>query len=238
MSKADTIDMTAVDETLTQIISNWPGLHTTRYSALENALTSSWPSWQETKTGFIPRPSAIADGRDDLEDPTTKFVGETLRGRDFEKLADWEKAYVHAQRVSWGRRHAIEVFNREHAGDIARDTTASFVGVPRFSLSDLNDIPLDRLDPAWRAALIEFCRKIEVVTEEKVRDHNRDLNAESQDRAASDLKSAKAAAKECLFRLGLVSDKEAAERAAVIARIRREAAAFGLELVERKTEGA
>jgi hypothetical protein len=236
MTKSTKVDMSEVDEILAQIVSNWPSLYTTRYDALGNALTSSWPSWQETETGFIPRPSGIADGRDSLEDPTTERVNDILRGRPFETLKAWEQEQVYAARVSWGRRHAIEIFNREHAADIARNTSETFVSVPRFSLSDLDKIPLDRLDPAWRAALIEYCEKIERLSEDKVRDGKRDLNQEAQDRAASDLKSAKAAAKECLFRLGIADGAEIEQRAAEIAKLRAQAYALGLDLVERKGE--
>jgi hypothetical protein len=217
--------MLTVDETLEKLISNWPSLHRSRLTALASIFTGDCDDWSKGYPN-ADRTSGLYS-RDEYE---TKEI--TLDASTAKNHYNTEMLYHLGNR-------AEKTFVRENAALIARTNLGEwneFRYVPSFSEYQLNRIPVEKLTPEWRAALIELCKEILYLREDFVHRNPRGLNAESIERKVTDLKEAQKTAQECLIRLG-EGDKEAEKaRNAAIQKLRFEAEKYGFVLAKIETE--
>lgn len=218
--------MNAVDQVLAKMIYNWPTLYVNRLAALKEVFADG-AQWNKDGSVWL----MALDGASEktVEDEEAAVAEET---KFYDKLADNEEnrrgraTAVATARLRVRERNARYAFIRENA-DVLAVAAGKFDYVPRFSLHALNAIPLDRLSPAWKAALGEFAHAILCFSD---RDMERCKLAHGPNvDYVSRLEEAKVTARECLLRL--YPEKEAANaRREEIERIRREAEKFGLTL--------
>jgi hypothetical protein len=210
----------SVDETLEKMIANWPGLYRSRLSTLYGLFEDAarWVHGQ-------PCGLSALDMRDgDLDRP----LDETLDKHD-------AKYSPNRSRLNQRLDYAKKQFVRANAALIARAEIGEwydFRSVPSFSFYLVNRLPLDTMAPEWRKALIELCQEILRLTEEFARRNRHGYSADTINRQMAGLVSAKAAAQECLIRLGLGDEDAKKARQTLIQKLRFEAEALGLKLVE------
>jgi hypothetical protein len=211
-----------VTQTVCQMIYNWPSITEGRLPALSRVFTCSG-DWIETPEGAYP----------ELEDSlgTTSPIDQEAK-----YLAECEKMgrKVEGRDLLFRRRQdAKHRFTRENAEIMAEeDFFNRFKYPPSFSTYKLNRLPLETMEPQWKAALIEFCKAVLDYSEKDALEYHREHAEQSRKRAVSDLAEAHRTAKECLARLGVGDKPEIDARKAAIAELQRQAENLGMKLVK------
>lgn len=219
------MELNVVDRTLATMIANWPDSYRNRLSALRKVFVEG-TEWNADGTIWN---TALDGPSNKIADNVDEAVAESMGF--YEGLPDTPENRARRQREEATTR--LRVLHRNATVQFIRDNaellavaSCRFEYVPRFPMSALNDIPLDRLTPEWKAALVEFCKAILEFT-------NKDLaRCEEKHGPSADyaprLAEAYATAREALARI----NPEFADRARreEIERLRSEAAKLGFKL--------
>lgn len=211
--------LTGVNETLTAMIANWPSLYPSRLTALRRVFTNHM-NWSDG----TPQSNDSIFTRDDSMDTP---LDETLKGSDtYSPNVQILRLRKERQTYEFTRTNAALIAAAEY-GDFY-----DFEHTPSFSTYDLNSIPLEKLTPEWRAALIEFCNAIIAVTEDSVRTDPsvRHYSKDAIEKKVVQLQDAKATARECLMRLGEGKKEEEAARNRALDELRAQAHRLGFKL--------
>lgn len=211
-----------VTQTVCQMIYNWPSITEGRLAALSRVFTCSG-DWIETPEGTYPEledslgaPSAI--------EQEAKYLAECKK---LDRKAEPRDLLFRR------REDAKHQFTRNNAELMAgEDFFNRFKYPPKFSIYELNRLPLDTMEPQWKAALIEFCKAILSYSQSETLEYHRKHAEQYRIRAVSDLAEAHKTAKECLTRLGVGEKPEIDARKVAIAELRRQAEQMGMKLVE------
>lgn len=209
------------DDTLAQMIANWPTLYRSRMAALERVFCSTY-IW---RNGMPYELDSLLTRDETYDQP----LDETLTGTD-------KDYYPNVAVVRRRRDRAKALFVRENAALIARAESGEdrgFTSVPAFSTHALNRIPLDTLTQEWRGALVEYCNEVVRYDTAMIAPRNtlRGYNQSYSDREIAQAQEAKKAANECLIRLGQGSKDAEEVRRHEIQKLRYLAESFGLKLV-------
>ncbi|RYD66586.1 MAG: hypothetical protein EOP83_04675 [Verrucomicrobiaceae bacterium] len=211
-----------VNETVTLMIHNWPSITEGRLDALSRVFTCTG-DWKKTSTGSYPLLGDSLGSMSEI-DAEKKYLAEcSKRNRKIDN-----RDLVRARRDD-----AKEQFTRDNASLLAEENFFNeFSSQPTFDVYRLNVLPLDTMEPQWKAALVEYCKAVLSYTDEKVLDRCRKQTADSRNRALDDLAVSQTTAKECLARLGMGEKPDEEARKARIADLRFQAKLLGLTLVE------
>lgn len=218
--------LNAVDQVLAKMIHNWPTLYPNRLAALKHVFEDG-AEWYDNGTVWLMSLDGQSDSLTDDEDAVAASATEYLNSLpDTPEYRRTRERTDAKARLEVRQRNAKYMFIRENAELIAT-AECRFDTVPRFSLSGLNKIPLEKLTPEWKEALVEFCRAIQYFSP---RDMERiKVSMGDNIEYTSRLEEARKTASECLMRLDPEGEGKHA-RNAEIDRIRREAEKYGYTL--------
>ncbi len=186
-------------KTYAKMIAYWPTLYSNRYDAMRRVFScAEWkngcPVLEDTFVGR--HTSKEIDRKEYLKDiareKETRYGRDKLPGR----LAQIKLRYVKAcAKHEFAEKNSLLIATAiEYLGE-------RFSYVPEFSTHSLNQIPLNELTPAWRAALIEYCEAIDSYSMNQARKNPNGYTNDVVERNVVRLEEAKKTAKEALYRL-------------------------------------
>lgn len=212
-----------VEDTIAKMIQNWPSLYRDRLSALTRIFNDAdWHDGQPFSESISTRDENI------FEDVITAVARFDQSDSPYAKNKRLEI------RLRTFRENATLKFIIDNASLIAQVKSHEFSYTPSFSSYELNRIPLEKLAPEWREALIEFCEEILIESEKNVLHRTAQYPTADIQREIKKLEQAQATARECLVRIdpSRAAAQEATERLDAIRKLQYEAEKFGYTLTK------